>query len=328
MWLILLLLTAPPESKAFTSPATESAEYGHGLTKEQALEGWIALFDGATTFGWQGAEVQGGAVAGGTTTNSFGACRLQGEATSAGEIHLGDQILKVAAGKFQLQLMLKTPAPIVLPSGLKLKTLLLKPTGMQTLFDGKNLEGWKKLTHPKLPAERQATWTLEKDALHARGGPGAMESEGRYGDMILQVEVKTRAPLVNGGVFFRSIPGDFMNGYEAQLFNACYERDPAKPARYSTGAIDDRQMARRLVSRDRQPLLLTILAVGPHLATWVNGYQTTDWTDDRPAHDNPRLGLRLEPGTIQLQAHDPETDIEFRRVMIGTSIGCRFGRTG
>jgi hypothetical protein len=26
--------------------------------------------------------------------------------------------------------------------------------------------------------------------------------------------------------------------------------------------------------------------------------------------------LRLEPGTIQLQAHDAQTDIEFRRVLI------------
>lgn len=315
MWsLILLIVSAPPESKAFTSPATEAAEYGHSLTKEQALEGWIALFDGATTFGWQGAEVRDGAIVGGTATSSFGACQLQGEATSTGEIRIGDQIVKVVAGKFQHQLFIKTPAPIALQPGLQLKSLKLKPEGMQTLFDGKNLEGWKTLKHPQLPADRQATWKLEKGVLHARGGPGAMESEGRYGDLILQVAARTRAPLVNGGVFFRSIPGDFMNGYEAQLFNACYERDPAKPARYSTGAIDDRQMARRLVSRDQEPLVMTIVAVGPHLATWVNGYQTTDWTDDRPPHENPRLGLRLEPGTIQLQAHDPETDIEFRRV--------------
>ena len=78
-----------------------------------------------------------------------------------------------------------------------------------------------------------------------------------------------RAKLVNGGVFFRSIPGDFMNGYEAQLFNGCYENDPAKPARFSTGAIDDRQLARRLVSRDLEPLVMTVIAAGPHLATWV-----------------------------------------------------------
>lgn len=318
MWpFILLLLAAPPAPMPFTSPAPEAAEYGHGLTKEQALEGWIALFDGRTTFGWQGADVKDGGIDSGTTTSAFGACELRGEAASAGEMVVGQQVFGIPAGKFQQTLTNKSPRQVSLTAGLQIRSLQLKPTGLQTLFDGKNLTGWKTLTHPQLPTERQATWKLENGALHARGGPGAMESAGRYGDLILQVEVKTRAALVNGGVFFRSIPGDCMNGYEAQLFNACYECDPARPARYSTGAIDDRQMARRLVSRDGQPLLLTILAVGPHLATWVNGYQTTDWTDNRPAHENPRKGRRLEPGTIQLQAHDPATDIEFRRVALG-----------
>jgi hypothetical protein len=100
------------------------------------------------------------------------------------------------------------------------------------------------------------------------------------------------------------------------LFNGCYEQDPAQPARYSTGAIDDRQLARRLVSRDLEPLTMTVIAAGPHIATWVNGWQMTDWTDTREKHENPRQGLRLEAGTIQLQAHDPETDIEFRQVKI------------
>ena len=61
---------------------------------------------------------------------------------------------------------------------------------------------------------------------------------------------------------------------------------------------------------------MTVIAVGPHLATWVNGAQMIDWIDTRSEHENPREGLRLKAGTIQLQAHDPETDIEFRRVSL------------
>jgi hypothetical protein len=102
-----------------------------------------------------------------------------------------------------------------------------------------------------------------------------------------------------------------MNGYEAQLHNRCEDGDPAKPSKYSTGGIDDRQNARRLVSRDGESFRMTVIAHGPHIATWVNGYQLTDWTDTREKNDNPRKGLRVEAGTIQLQAHDPETDLEF-----------------
>jgi hypothetical protein len=230
---------------------------------------------------------------------------------------IGDQKVKLDAGPFQRLVKVGTAGPIKLGEGLSLQSLALKPGGLEDVFNRRDLAGWKVIKHPRLADDRQAKWSVEEGVLHAVGGPGCVELDGKYGDLVLQVEARMRKKLVNGGVFFRSIPGDFMNGYEAQLFNGCYENDPARPARYSTGALDDRQLARRLVSRDEVPLVMTVVAVGPHIATWVNGYQTVDWTDMRDKHDNPRQGLRLEPGTIQLQAHDPETDIEFRRVAIG-----------
>jgi hypothetical protein len=179
----------------------------------------------------------------------------------------------------------------------------------------------KVILHPTLPRDRLANWQpIERDGrvvgFHATGGPGCLELPGLYGDFVLQVDVTCRKPLTNAGVFFRSRPGDFLNGYEAQVFNGCIDGDPAKPALYATGAIDDRQNARRLVSRDGEPFTMTVAARGPHIATWVNGIQVTDWVDDRPASDNPRQGLRLEPGTIQLQAHDKNTDVEFSNVRL------------
>ena len=181
---------------------------------------------------------------------------------------------------------------------------------------------WKVVPHPTLPRERQAAWTEVKDdagaviGLRAVGGPGCVEFPDDYGDFVLQVEVTVRKPLSNGGVFFRCKRGDFLNGYEAQVFNGCYGQDPAKPARYATGAIDDRQNASRLVSRDGVPFTMTIVATGPHIATWVNGVQVTDWTDDRPEHDNPRNGRRTRPGPIQLQAHDKDTDVIFSNLRV------------
>lgn len=314
--LVLLLLTADPEPKPFTSPKSPAAEYGHGLTAEQAREGWIALFDGETTFGWQEGKVKAGALSADRTSSKFGSCEIRGEATAAGELRMGPHAVGLPLGPFKVSFQLDKPNPIQLDKRAAVKTLLLKPTGLASVLNGRDLTGWKVLKHPQLADERQAKWSLEDGVLRAVGGPGCVELDERYGDLVLQVEAKMRAKLVNGGVFFRSIPGDFMNGYEAQLFNGCYDEDPGKPARYSTGAIDDRQLARRLVSRDLEPLTMTVVAVGPHIATWVNGSQMTDWTDDRDKHDNPRVGPRLEPGTIQLQAHDGETDIEFRRVRV------------
>ena len=40
------------------------------------------------------------------------------------------------------------------------------------------------------------------------------------------------------------------------------------------------------------------------------------WTDTRPAHENPRSGRRLAPGTIMIQGHDPTTNLSFRNLRI------------
>jgi hypothetical protein len=204
---------------------------------------------------------------------------------------------------------------IQLEGGLAVRSVHVRPLGLQSLFNGQDLTGWKRIDHAKLPEERRPKWEVQNKMIVATGGPGALEYQGRlFGDLVLQVEVRTRLRHANGGLFFRSIPGDFMNGYEAQVYNRCRENNVLQPWTWATGAIDDRQNARKLASRDGQPFLLTVIARGPHLATWVNGVQTTDWTDTRKPHANPRQGLRLEPGSLQLQAHDVGTEIEFRRI--------------
>ena len=105
-----------------------------------------------------------------------------------------------------------------------------------------------------------------------------------------------------------------MNGYESQIHNGLKDGDPEQPADFGTGAIFRRQPARRIVARDREWFTQTLIATGPHFATWVNGYQVCDWTDSRPPHENPRNGLRLDGGTLILQGHDPSTDLLFRNL--------------
>jgi hypothetical protein len=106
-----------------------------------------------------------------------------------------------------------------------------------------------------------------------------------------------------------------MMGYEAQLHHKWYDPASGKHG-YTTGGIDDRQQARQAVASDHEKFIMTVVAHGPHIATWVNGFQVTDWTDTRAPHANPRNGLRVEPGTLQLQSHDAETDLEFHQISV------------
>jgi hypothetical protein len=107
-----------------------------------------------------------------------------------------------------------------------------------------------------------------------------------------------------------------MNGYECQIQNGCEDGDRSKPQDCGTGGIFRRQNARRIVADDFEWFHMTLHADDRHMAAWVNGYQVSNWSDNRAPDENPRRGLRLEPGTIIIQGHDPTTDLSFRNLRI------------
>jgi len=191
------------------------------------------------------------------------------------------------------------------------RNIKLKPLGMKSLFNGKDLTGWK--TYPDMKSVFSVT---PQGEIHVRDGLGQLETVGQYGDFTMQLDVFVNGQGLNSGVFFRCIPGETMNGYECQIQNAFVDGDRTKPKDCGTGGIFRRQDARRVVSNDFEWFTMTIHADDRHFATWVNGYPVADWTDPRPKDNNPRKGLRLEAGTIMLQGHDPTTDLSFRNLRI------------
>mgnify|MGYP002624126802 CR=1 FL=1 len=194
---------------------------------------------------------------------------------------------------------------------IRFRNVKLRPLGLESIFNGKDLTGWKE------PAENVSEFTVtEEGLLNVKNGRGYLESEQAYGDFALQFECRTNAAALNSGMFFRTVPGSAMDGYECQIHNGLKEGDRTKPADCGTGGFFRRQDARYVPADDQTWFHLTLIAHGPHMAAWVNGYQVSDWTDTRPPHANPREGLRLEPGTLQIQGHDPTTDIDFRGLRI------------
>ncbi|MBX9792445.1 MAG: DUF1080 domain-containing protein [Pirellulales bacterium] len=191
------------------------------------------------------------------------------------------------------------------------RNIKLLPLGLKPLFNGRDLEGWT--VYPDKPSKFTVT---PEGELQLSKGPGQLETTGQYADFCLQLDIRTAARGLNSGVFFRSIPGGWWQGYEAQISNTYRRGDRAQPIDFGSGGIYRRQPARRVVANDMEWFRMTVVAVGNHLATWVNGYPVCDWTDERPPSDNPREGLRLAPGTISLQGHDPTTNLLFRRLEI------------
>ncbi|NLS97357.1 MAG: DUF1080 domain-containing protein [Planctomycetaceae bacterium] len=194
---------------------------------------------------------------------------------------------------------------------IEFRNVKLKPLGVKSLFNGKDLAGWK--TFPELPS----VFTVTPEGwINVKNGRGMLETEGQYDDFTLQLECFSNGEKLNSGVFFRSVPGETMNGYELQIQNGFKDNDRTKPEDCGTGGFFRRQDARKVVSDDFTWFHMTLHADDKHMAAWVNGYQVSDWTDTRQPDPNPRKGLRLEAGTLQLQGHDPTTDLSFRNLRI------------
>ena len=158
--------------------------------------------------------------------------------------------------------------------------------------------------------------SVEPQGLHLVGGLGQLQSKDSFGNFFLQARYRLAKPEVNSGIFFRCVPESMLDGYECQVNHAVVDGDPLRPQDAGAGAIFRRQPARIVVGDGTAATHLSLLANGPQIVTWVNGGQVADFVDTRPADENPRRGLRTEPGPIALQGHDPTTDVTFEQLKI------------
>lgn len=356
------------------------------LTKQELADGWIALFDGETLYGWRPQEAANFRVIDGTivvdqgaqcllcTTTQFSDYVLKVDfrsdpMTNSGiflrtppkpsnvdkacyELNIADPTNPFPTGSLvQRQkvegqggddawhqyevtmdgghVIIKLDGNVILdyqdptPVGrgfiglqhnqgkVEFKNIKLKPLGVASIFNRKDLSGWKE--YPEMSASFSAT---PEGNLYAKGGKGMLETQGIYGDFVLQFECITHAAYQNSGLFFRCIPGEEMNGYESQIQHG-FPPGGDEPLHARTGAIFRRKNARRQIGNDFEWFAKTIIAEGPHIAVWVNGYLATDWVDRRKPDPNPRRGLRTEAGSIMIQGHDPTTEVSFRKLRIG-----------
>lgn len=327
----LTILVATSALLAFPQKPVPPA--ANTLTPAEIEEGWLLLFDGATTFGWSTegpASVKEGVLSLGgqeaaraATTSTFGRFQLQLdwqlEGAREAKFQLGKTELSLAAteaGKFSSSSFVfdsttqRGGVSFQAPAGgrLLLRNIKLRPLDLKSIFDGRTLNGWR------APASGKTKATLNDGELHLQGGPGELSTEKSWGDFILRLDIKANAPQVRSGIFLRATPEETESGYEVQIRNQWQGNDRAKPIDFGTGGLHNRQSARRVMPNDGEWFSETIVAEGNHLAVWVNGSLVCDFTDKRPAARTARQGAKLGKGVIALQGEDLGTNVNFRHI--------------
>jgi hypothetical protein len=207
------------------------------------------------------------------------------------------------------------------------------PPGFTSLFNGKDLSGWRgrqpnyspyeqaKLTPEEL-ATRQAAWNAERDQ-HWRVdvAKGEIVSDGNsphlatmkdYGDFELYVDWLMVSPNGDSGIYLRSYP-------QVQIWDPSNPREVRNGAPKGSGALwnnnDDNPGKWPLVKADR-PVgewnTFHIRMVGQKVWVWFNDQLTVDGQ----VLDNyfDRTKPVLPTGPIELQTHGSE--IRFRNIFI------------
>lgn len=160
----------------------------------------------------------------------------------------------------------------------------------QSLFNGKDLSGWKIYGTEK--------WYVENGTLVCESGPdkqyGYLATDNVYKDFELTLEFKQESNG-NSGVFFHSqIEGTKISGWQAEVAplnlhsGGIYES-------YGRGWLIQPEKEKENALKEGQWNKMKIVVNGNTVTTWLNGTQMITLTDEK-------IGSRS--GKIALQIHD------------------------
>ena len=178
-----------------------------------------------------------------------------------------------------------------------------------SLWDGETFDGWK-------ASENKESWQI-KDGAFVCNGPRShlfyMGDEAPFVNFHFKCEVMTK-PGANAGIYFHTKyqeTGWPKHGYEAQV-NATH-RDPKK-----TGSLYAVSNVDKANHKDNEWYTEEIIVNGKNIKIIVNGDTVVDFTeeDDRVAGKDFTRILSKEGGTFAFQAHDPQSEVHFRKIMV------------
>jgi hypothetical protein len=192
--------------------------------------------------------------------------------------------------------------------------------GFTSLFNGSDLSGWN-------IAGPLESFHVEDGAIVAHGATAHAFYDGPVGnhafrDFELRVDVMTRKGS-NGGVYvlteYEANPANVRatgrfpsKGFEIQVNNSHTDRVRTGSLYHVQDVLDDSP------AKDDEWFTEDIVVKGDTITVQVNGKQVVRWTqapDWNGGREGP--GRRITgPGTIALQAHDPNSTVYYKNIRI------------
>jgi hypothetical protein len=208
---------------------------------------------------------------------------------------------------------------------LEIRSVILKPLNLDSLYNGSNLDGWKAVSAPtpeskskihlpipglsgKPKAPPSVQWT-GGGTIHGQGGIGQLESSVAYDDFVAQFSARVSGKDDHSDVemFFRGTPNQFNSGYSVSTANAT-DRQMQDGQSYGVGGLVKLQKSRAASMSPGQYSTFTVIARAHRVSIWINGALVTDYYDSRPegayhAAAGP-LGFRIQNDKTMLDLRD------------------------
>jgi len=180
-----------------------------------------------------------------------------------------------------------------------------------SLFNGKNLDGWKAVENPSSISVRDGMIVGDGPRAHLfYVGPVANHD---FKNFIFRADVKT-VTGTNSGVFFHTKYEESPSpsqGYEAQINNSMPRE------RVKTGSLYQVKDLYKTDVKDNQWFMMEIMVAGKRIVVKVDDKTLMDFTeplDHKPPKSHP--GRFLSRGTFALQNHDPKSRVYFKNIRV------------
>ena len=167
--------------------------------------------------------------------------------------------------------------------------------GWITLFNGKDLTGWKANELPE-------NWEVKDGAIHGHGNRSHLfYMDKEFTDFHYKADLKLTKGS-NSGMYIRTAyaDGGWPKGYEAQVNNS--HRDPKR-----TGSLYNFVDVTEQLVPDDTWWTQEVIAKGNHIVIKVNGKTVVDFTDEKNT---------FTKGHFAFQQHDPGSKVEIKNVMV------------
>jgi len=173
--------------------------------------------------------------------------------------------------------------------------------GWISLFNGKNLDGWK------IGDAKQGKWKVENGSIVANGPRSHLFTIKEFKNFEFKAEVMT-TPGSNSGIFFHTkyqAVGFPRTGHESQVNVS--QGDPVK-----TGSIYGVVKLYETPAKDNKWWEQHIIVRGKNVVVKIDGKTVLDYTE--PAGTTG--GHKISSGSFALQAHDPKSVTYYRKLRV------------